>query len=181
MKRALTSLCAVALLIVAERAHAAGSVKRIGVQAGFAGVAGNEGTFAGYGGAVSFGYGISDSFTIAANVTGTSNQVAKEGGRSLVLSQALGLEYALDIIQFVPYVGVYGSIYEIQFGGIKERQFKWGGELAIGINWVYSRDFTFGVDFRGHILPEDFLNAPDSPSPFYVTSFLKAEYTWGWF
>jgi hypothetical protein len=181
MKRVLLLSLLAALAALGTDARAAGSVKRVGVQAGFAGVSGNEGTFSGYGGAVTFGWGLSDSFTLAANATGTSNQIAASGGRSLVLSQALGIEYALDVIQVVPYVGAYGSVYEISGGGVKERQLKWGGELALGINWIYSRDFTFGIDFRGHVLPEDFIKAPDSPSPFYITSFLKAEYTWGWF
>ncbi|GAC1352936.1 MAG: hypothetical protein NVS3B20_03900 [Polyangiales bacterium] len=163
------------------RAEASKGLKRAGVQGGFAGVAGNEGTFSGFGGAASFEYGLSDALTLAANATATSNQVTAKGGRSLVLSQALGVEYALDIIQYVPYFGIYAAAYELRGGGLTQTLVKPGAQIALGLDYVYSRDWTFGIETRAHVLPADLLSSPTNPTPFYTTLFLKAEYTWGWF
>ena len=52
---------------------------------------------------------------------------------------------------------------------------------ALGVDYVFSRDFTFGLELRAHALPGEFLSSPTNPTPFYATTFLKAEYTWGWF
>lgn len=172
--------CLFALLLVAAPASAAKDVKRIGIQGGFAGMA-SEGSFAGYGGALYGGWSITDAWTLGINATASSNQVTEKGGRSLVLSQAIGFTYALDIIQIVPYAGVYGAIYEMRGGGLTKTTIKGGAQLALGVDYVYSRSWTFGFEARAHALPGDFFSSPTDPTPFYATTFLKAEYTWGWF
>ncbi len=175
-----TLALAAALLLVASPADAAKDVKRVGVQAGFAGLS-SEGSFAGYGGALFLGWAITDALTLGVNATASSNQVTKRGGRSLVMSQAVGITYALDIIQIVPYAGIYAGIYEFTGGGLEKTQLKGGGQLALGVDYVHSRDLTFGLELRAHALPGEFLSSPTNPTPFYATTFLKAEYTWGWF
>ncbi|MBI2393569.1 MAG: hypothetical protein HYV09_28585 [Deltaproteobacteria bacterium] len=179
-KLALVSGIALSLSLSAEPSRAAEGVKRIGVQAGFAGMS-SEGKFAGYGGALSAGWSITDAWTLGIIAAASSNQVAAKGGRSLVLSQAVGVSYALDIIQIVPYFGVYVGAYELTGGGLQGTQVKPGAQLAFGLDWVHSRTFTFGLELKAHALPGDFLRQPDNPTPFYATTFLKAEYTWGWF
>ena len=171
---------ALAGVLFALPSSAAQGVKRIGVQGGFAGLA-SEGSFAGYGGALYAGWAVTDALTLGINATASSNQVTKTGGRSLILSQAIGITYALDIIQIVPYAGVYAGIYELTGGGLAKTQLKGGAQLALGLDYVYSRSWTFGIEARAHALPGDFLASPSDPTPFYATTFLKAEYTWGWF
>lgn len=168
------------LFLVATPAYAAKGVKRVGVQGGFAGLS-SDGDFSGYGGALYGGWSITDALTLGINATASSNQVTKTGGRSLVMSQAVGITYALDIIQIVPYAGIYAGIYEFTGGGLQKTQLKGGGQIALGADYVYSRDFTFGLELRAHALPGEFLTSPTNPTPFYATTFLKAEYTWGWF
>jgi hypothetical protein len=169
-----------ASLVVAKPAHAVDKLKRIGVAGGFAGVAGNEGDFSGYGGGLLAAYGLNDAISIRASAFASSNQIAKEGKRSYVLSQALGLDYQLDVLQIVPYFGVYAALYEVG-GGNVTRQVKLGAQLALGLDYVYSRELVFGIDLRAHALPADFAKSPDNPMPFYATTFLKVEYVWGWF
>lgn len=173
-------LLAAAVLCCAAPASAAEGVKRIGVHGGFAGMS-SEGSFAGFGGGIRGGWSINDAWTIGADATVSSNQVAAKGGRSLVLSQSAGVIYALDIIQIVPYAGVYVGLYELTGGGLPKTQLKGGAQLLLGLDWVYSRDFTFGLELRAHALPGEFLTQPDNPTPFYATTMVKAEYTWGWF
>jgi hypothetical protein len=171
---------ALAVFFVAPPASAAQGVKRVGVQGGFAGMA-SEGSFAGFGGGLSAGWAVTDAWTLGANATVSSNQVTEKGGRSLVFAQSIGFVYALDIIQIVPYAGIYAGLYQMTGGGLPKTQWKGGAQLALGVDYVYSRSLTFGIEARAHALPGEFVTSPTNPTPFYATTFLKAEYTWGWF
>lgn len=170
-----------AVVVAAPSASAKDALKRVGVTGGFAGLAGNEGDFSGYGGGILGSYGLSDAWSLAGNAFLTSNQVTKTGGRSRVTSQAIGFVYSLDVIEIVPYFGFYVGLYEIAGGGVAKADVKLGGQLAVGLDYIVSRDFILGIDLRAHALPADFAKSPDNPSPFYATTFLKAEYAWGWF
>lgn len=180
MKKSVAVAAVALLTFAATPAQAAKDVKRVGVQGGFAGLS-SEGSFAGYGGGLSFGWSMTDALTLGVNASASSNQVTKTGGRSLVTSQAIGITYALDIIQIVPYAGIYAGLYQMSGGGLDKTQWKGGAQLALGVDYVYSRELTFGLEARAHALPGDFLSEPTNPTPFYQTTFLKAEYTWGWF
>lgn len=166
--------------LLARPAAADKGLKRVGLQAGFAGLS-SEGSFAGYGGGLTLGYGLSDAWTLRVDGTASSNQATDKGGRSLVLGQSVGVQYALDVIEFVPFFGVYASLYELRGGGLKSTQWKPAVSLGVGLDWIATRSFTFGVDVRIHALPADFVGSPSDPTPFYQTTLAKAEYTWGWF
>lgn len=166
--------------LVPRPASADKGQKRFGVQAGFAGLS-SEGSFAGYGGGLTFGYGLTDAWTLRLDGTASSNQATDKGGRSLVLGQSIGVQYALDVIEFVPFFGVYASLYELRGGGLAGTQLKPALSLGVGLDWLASRSFAFGVDVRIHALPADFIGSPSDPTPFYQTTMAKAEYTWGWF
>ncbi|MEO7097380.1 MAG: hypothetical protein ABI175_29230 [Polyangiales bacterium] len=179
-RAALLASGVVLAMLATTEAHAVDKLKRIGIAGGFAGVAGNEGDFSGYGGGLLAAYGLNDAISIRASAFASSNQIAKDGKRSYVLSQALGLDYQLDVLQIVPYFGIYAALYEVG-GGNVDREVKVGAQLALGLDYVYSRELVFGIDLRAHALPGDFLRSPDNPMPFYATTFLKVEYVWGWF
>lgn len=179
---ALTTLAALACATTtSDRAEAAEGLKSFGVQAGFSGVSGSEGQFGGYGGAIAGTLGLGDTFALIGNASFTSNQVTAVGGRSLVASQAIGLRYALDVIQFVPYVGVLAASYELSGGGLASTQFKVGAQIALGVDYLASRKWLVGLELRTHALPNDIVSSPSNPTPFYVTTFVKVEYVWGWF
>jgi hypothetical protein len=171
----------VALSLVATDAGAVPHLKRVGVTGGFAGMAGNEGDFAGYGGGVLGSYGVTDAIAIAGSAFFTSNQVSKTGGRSLVASQALGAIYSLDVIEIVPWFGFYVGLYELGGGGVTKSDVKVGGQLAVGLDYILSRTWIVGLDLRAHALPADFAKSATDPMPFYTTTFVKLEYAWGWF
>ena len=174
------SLACLGCLLGAARADAAENVKRVGVAGGFAGVAGSEGDFSGYGGAVMGSYSLTDAWALSANVTATSNKIVANGGRSHVVSEAIGFDYSLDVIQIVPYFGVYGALYEFGGGGAKS-QVRVGMQLALGLDYILTREWIVGIDLRAHALPEDFVRTPENPPPFYATTFVKVQYAWGWF
>ncbi len=183
LPRCVLAIGAAALVFVAAggTAHASEGVKHVGVQGGFAGVSGGDGKFPGFGGAITGRYDFTDAWSIALNATGTNNQVAATGGRSWVFSQAVGAVYSLDVIQIVPYLGGYVGVYEITGGGVPKTDLKLGAQIAVGLDWMVSRDLTLGVELREHILPKDLFDSGTNPTPFYTTTFVKAEYAWGWF
>jgi hypothetical protein len=170
-----------AILGGSNDAFAAEGVKRIGVEGGFAGVAGSEGDFSGYGGGLVGEWAVTDAWSVEANVFATSNRVEPSpAGRSRVVSESIGAVYALDVIQVVPWFGAFAAVYEVNGGGISGRT-KLGAQLAFGLDYIWSRDIVIGIDLRAHAMPADFAKSPDSPTPFYATTFLKLEYSWGWF
>lgn len=162
-------------------ARASEGVKHVGVQAGFAGVSGGDGSFPGFGGAITGRWDLTDAWSIALNATATNNQVAAKGGRSWVFSQAAGVVYSLDVIQFVPYIGGYVGVYETTGGGVAKTEVKLGGQIAAGVDWMVSRSLTLGLELREHVLPSDLLKDSANLTPFYTTAFVKAEYAFGWF
>lgn len=179
----LTALGAAAIALVAASgtARASEGVKHVGVQAGFAGVSGSEGSFSGFGGAITGRYDFTDAWSIALNATATNNQVVAKGGRSWVFSQAAGLVYSLDVIQFVPYIGGNVGVYELTGGGLPKTDLRLGAQLVVGLDWMLTRDWTLGLEIREHVLPKDLLDSPSNPTPFYTTMFVKASFAWGWF
>jgi hypothetical protein len=170
-----------ATCFAASDARASEGVKHLGVQAGFAAVEGGDGKFPGFGGAITGRWDLTDAWAIALNATATNNQVAATGGRSWVFSQAAGVVYTLDVIQFVPYIGLYAGVYETTGGGVPKTEVKLGGQVALGIDWMASRSWTFGLELRQHVLPGDVLKNSSTLTPFYTTAFVKAEYAFGWF
>jgi hypothetical protein len=180
--RSLVAVSMLAAFVVAPSSvRAAEGVKRIGVEGGFAGVAGSEGDFSGYGGGLVGEWAFTDAWSLEINAFATSNRVEPTGGRSWILSQSIGAVYALDVIQFVPWFGGFAGVYEVGGGGVDHTRTKLGAQLAFGLDYIWSRDIVIGLDLRAHALPQDFAKSPDSPTPFYATTFLKVEYTWGWF
>ena len=178
--RALVLAAVLAAGVAAPSARADKGLKRVGVQAGFAGLA-NEGSFAGFGGGLTGAYGLTDAWTLRVDATASSNQASDKGGRSLVLGQSIGVQYALDVIEIVPFFGAHVGAFELLGGGLSKREIKPAISLSFGVDWILSRTFTVGVDLRAHALPADFVGSPSNPTPFYATTMAKCEFTWGWF
>ena len=173
-------LAALVLLILApSTAQADKGLKRVGAQVGFTGLA-SEGSFAGFGGGLTGAYGLNDAWTLRIDATASSNH-ATEKARSLVLGQSVGVQYALDVIQIVPFFGAHVGLFELIGGGLPATQLKPAISLAFGFDWILSRTLTVGVDLRAHALPADFVGSPTNPTPFYATTMAKGEFTWGWF
>src|SRR5262249_43979637 len=133
-----------ALVVASSSAGAAEGVKRIGVEGGFAGVAGSEGDFSGYGGGLVGEWAVTDAWALEVNAFATSNRIEPTGGRSWILSQSAGAVYALDVIQFVPWFGGFAALYEVTGGGAKTTRTKVGAQLAFGLDYIWSRDLVIG-------------------------------------
>jgi hypothetical protein len=126
-------------------------------------------------------YGLNDQFNLVAE--GTSSIVALDEAKgpnipkthpSGIDSLGLGVTYVIDVLQWVPYVGVLGSGYALGGGSMDRTVLIAGAQIAAGLDYAFSRHFAAGFAFRQHMLLTKM-----STYPTYSNFFLRAEYTWG--
>ena len=130
------------------------------------------------------GYGISDVFDVRLELTwglhsldGSPEVVDPELEQTHVVSAATGLAYKLDVIEWIPYLGLLVGYYGycggpalgsdgLEPGGGSDL----GASLILGLDHALSRDVAVGVQLRYHRL----LAGED-----YFTAQLRVEHTWG--
>lgn len=131
------------------------------------------------GGAVALhaAYGVSDMFDARIELRGSLH--SKEGhADNTLLQSALGVAYKLDIIEWVPYLGVRAGYY--LFGESLPRELS-GGETysrsggmigtMLGVDYALSRSAAVGLEFGYDTL---------LPQGAVFGAILRAEYRWGW-
>ena len=90
-------------------------------------------------------------------------------------SGAVGVGYVIDILRYVPYVGILGSGYALGGGALPKTTFAYGAQLAVGLDYQIDRHWALGLAYRQHLF---FNKVSDYPS--FSTLGLRAEYIWGW-
>ena len=173
--------CGLLLLVVlvfAPRANAFERQWHAGVDAGYAGISWDGAFRSGFGGGVHGAYGLTDAFNLMLEVGGSMHSVC-EGCSSLsVLHGGAGVGYTLDILRWVPYMGLLVGGY--RFGGVtmpearQDAQFKVGLQGALGMDFRPSRSWAVGVQLRYHTMLDDPLEVH------YMTMFGRFELLWGW-
>jgi opacity protein-like surface antigen len=86
-----------------------------------------------------------------------------------VYSAGIGAGYTIDVIRWVPYVGVLAGGY--RFVGPPSSS-AFGVQLAAGLDYQFSRNLAAGLQFRFHELLTGDTNS-------YTTTLLRIEYLWG--
>jgi Outer membrane protein beta-barrel domain len=128
-------------------------------------------------------YGISDQFNLmveagGAIVAANQEQDTPETPRTRpagVDRAGVGVGYVIDVLQWVPYIGVLASGYRLSGGTLDGSLFIPGAELALGLDYQLSRQWAVGVAVRQH-----FLLTKMSTYPTYTTGLLRIEYMWGY-
>ena len=117
-------------------------------------------------------YGLSDMFDARLEFTGSRHPLDDES-HAVLYSGAAGLAYKIDVIEWVPYVGLLAGYYSYDFrtGGI-------GFSTALGLDYAVSRNFGLGLQLRYHWTSSDVPTSLTEGE--YFTAFLRAEYRWGW-
>lgn len=133
-------------------------------------------TYHGIGGGLHLTYGINDVFNAMAQVDFTGYS----GGELLVGSASLGGAYVIDILEWVPYVGLMVGGYQIgasfdacDLPGASCSATRLGLSVPLGIDYQLSRSVALGVQGRYHLL----LGGDISH---VITAFGRAEYIWGY-
>lgn len=120
-------------------------------------------------------YGLSDLFDWRLELTHGLHALSPGvSERSHLVSAATGLSYKLDVIEWIPYLGVlvgyHGRLGGPDLPGADEGRHDLGASLLLGLDHAISRDLVIGVQLR-YSRTLDELDT--------VTGFLRVEHTWG--
>ncbi|MGO8993271.1 MAG: hypothetical protein ACLQVI_08070 [Polyangiaceae bacterium] len=94
---------------------------------------------------------------------------------SFVATGGVGLMYVFDVLRWVPYAGgVVGAGY---FGGgwLSGPFVTPDVQLAVGLDYQFSRAWTAGVAYRQHFFLTEMNTYPE-----FTSVGLRLEYVWGW-
>lgn len=130
---------------------------------------------------VHYTYGLSDMFNFMAEGgfafldagAARGPDVPKTRPSTLARASA-GIGYVIDVIRWVPYVGVLAGGYHLAGGTLDGSTIGFGVQLTAGLDYQFSRRWTAGLVVRQY---EFLTNITDYPS--YTTVGLKLETTWG--
>lgn len=127
-------------------------------------------------------YGITDQFNFMAeaNVSRVAANQQQDDATSPhtrpadVAHASAGVGYVIDVLQFVPYIGLLIGGYRLSGGTLDKALLLPGAELAVGLDYQLSRHWAVGVAGRQHLVTK----ATTYPS--YTTAMLRLEYMWGY-
>jgi hypothetical protein len=131
----------------------------------------------GLGGGIHLTYGLTDTF----NLLGELNVSVHPSGRALLTGGGVGVGYVIDVLQWVPYVGVMAGFYDLaSFAGscgtedaVPCHSGRLNLEVPFGLDYTVSRSFAVGVAGRYQLLL--------ATSPVHaIGAFARVEYIWGY-
>jgi len=123
--------------------------------------------------------GLSDEFNLM--VEGAWSLVALDETRNAktpathpawVANADVGVGYVLDVLRWVPYVGLLVGGYGLAGGTVGRAKLLPGVEVALGLDYRFGRALTTGVALRQHLLSDTY--------PSFTQAFARVEYSWGW-
>lgn len=164
-------------------AGAAGAVEQehhLGLDLGLAVLDASGKTQVGGAACVHWTYGITDTFDLLVEGTGSLVSLGEHGdpthSRPIWVANAdVGVGYVLDVLSWVPYAAVLAGGYVLSGGSIDGARVRPGFELEIGLDYRVSRAFEVGLSARQHMLVTDLATYPT-----FTQVLARAEYTWGW-
>ncbi|MBW2453837.1 MAG: hypothetical protein JRI68_04980 [Deltaproteobacteria bacterium] len=157
---------------------------RLGMDFGYAIAGFPEAAAAGYGGGLHLTYGLTDVFNVRLHGDVTVFDLPDPATSALIYNGALGVEYVVDIMRWVPTLGVLvGPVHvarqdaETADGEVTEYPDRWllGLEIPLGLGYQLSRTFTIGLEGRYRLLP---FGEEDSPTH-NLLGFGRLEVVWG--
>jgi len=157
---------------------------RLGIDFGYSVAGFPEGAVGGYGGGLHLAYGITDAFNLRLHGDVTVFDLPDPATSALLYQGALGLEYVIDVMRWVPYLGVLaGPVYvarqdtETAEGEVTERPDHWllGIEVPLGLGYQLSPNFLVGFEGRLRLLPF----GPDDRPTQQLLGLGRLEVVWG--
>ena len=114
----------------------------------------------GAGGAIHYAYGLTDQWNLAieassAIVAADQKQDSPESPKNRpggVDHASIGAGYVIDILRWVPYIGVQGGLYHLSGGTMPESLFLAGIQVNAGLDYQISRSIAVGVGARQHLM-----------------------------
>lgn len=187
----LAGALALAVTLSSSTALAVEHQHRIGVDGGVAFISIDQKPTlsVGGGGGIHYSYGLSDAFNFLAEGAFCPVALQENSGKNpdgttipdnratMIENLGVGIAYTLDVVRWVPYVGVLASAFSLHGGSVNDVRFAGGATLAVGIDYQLTsgpKHFAIGVAVRQHFMLTDIVNYPS-----YTQIFLRAEYVWG--
>jgi len=172
--RALRFLPALALAVLAWAApREASAYERqwhSGASFGYA-LTTDDAALSGFAAGLHLAYGVDDAWNVLAEGS------FAHFGDVQVFQASAGAAYVLDVLEWVPYVGVMGGgeLVHLRTDGCGNEcdAMRFGLTVPVGLDYIVSRDFAVGVAGRVHLLLGDGATG-------YVTVGARAEYLWGY-
>ena len=187
MGRIAPTLCAVCIGAgAAQLAPSAAATERewrVGADVGYAAAGLPEGTVGGFFGGVHGTYGITDAFNLRLNADTSWYAQPPPATYAVLWSTTAGLEYVIDILSWVPTLGVFaGPAGILRKGGqapgivVEDRHETYFAlELPLGLGYQVIDELTVGVEGRLRWLLFGTAEAPITS----LISTVRAEYVWG--
>lgn len=162
-----------------ERQHHLG----LGPAFGMLVIDGKSTTSSGFGGGLHYAYGLTDQFNLTAEASSVivaldQNQdfPYSPRNRPAVVNHAVaGVNYVIDILRWVPYIGLHAGAYHLTGGTMNDALILPGAAVALGLDYQLSRLFAVGLAGRQHFM---FTKLDTYPS--YTTVLLRFEIMWGY-
>jgi hypothetical protein len=176
---------AVASMALARSASAVEREHHVGVDAGGSALVIGDKSTPDVGGGVGahWKYGLSDEFDLMAEgawclvALGDAERGAKTPGTrpAWVANADVGVDYVIDVLRWVPYIGVLAGGYALSGGTVDGVKMRPGAAIALGLDYRFGRSLAAGVAVREHFLFTDV-----STYPSFTQAFARVEYTFGW-
>ncbi len=139
----------------------------------------------GGGGGIHYAYGLTDAFNLLIEgafcpvaLQEAKNQPPQLDNRPTMIENfGAGVAYTLDVLRWVPYIGLMASGFTLHGGALDGVRGAFGLTIAGGIDYQLTRGpkhLSLGVAVRQHFMFSDIVNYPS-----YTQIFLRAEYVWG--
>jgi hypothetical protein len=129
----------------------------------------------GFGGGAHLTYGVSDAFNLRIHSDVTAFDLTDPGDWALIWNSGAGFEYVVDILQWVPYLGVTIGPVDVIDLQDSSHQLHFGLTIPVGLGYQFTRDFTLGGEFSYRML----FGAEGDPL-YAMTVMARAEYVWGY-
>ena len=162
------------ITLTAPAASAVERQWRMGADIGWAAVASSEKVFPGWGGGAHLAYGLTDSYDLLMSAGLTSHAISASTPNGTIMDVAVGAAYTLDIVQWVPYVGLLVGGYRQSGGGLQQANYDLGLQIALGMDYRFSPSWSTGLQVKYASFSKEPLSAH------YMTTFVRFEYLLGW-
>lgn len=140
-----------AVATTSSRASATERQWRVGAELGYAMVALAEGSLSGFGGGVHATYGLTDAFNLRAGGDVARFERAEPASYALAWSGTAGVEYVLDVFDWVPYVGATVGAMGI-YKAAERSDLYLGAEIPVGLGYQLLPELLLGAEFRYRLL-----------------------------
>ena len=94
-------------------------------------------------------------------------------GKFESLTTVAGVAYTLDVLRWIPYVGVLAGTSYVHGPKLSEVRFDWA--IALGLDYQVARPLSVGLALRWHDAP-----SKSDPDTMLFQAWLRAAYTWGY-